>query len=335
MTTIVLDAMGGDYAPEAVIEGLLLALPQMRSRVILIGRMADMQRCLKGTVPDRVELLDAPEVVDMDEKPMEALRKKKNSSLVMGIDLVKQGRAEAFVSAGSTGACTAGSLLSWRQITGIRRPAIGSAMPNKHGRFLLLDAGASPDVDPEDLIQFAIMGRAYMSSVMGRKNPTVHLMNIGEEPGKGNAFSKAAYECLSGFSWFRGNMETKDVFKSQVDVAVCDAFVGNMILKTAEGVAEYMSSMIKEQLPTNPLLKLPYLPLRKVMAPIRKQMDYAEIGGSPLLGLNGVCIICHGRSNPKAMMNALLQAESAIEHNLQDAIRAGLTEAFPTSAVVG
>lgn len=318
--------MGGDYAPEAVVQGLLQALPELKSSVTLVGRESEIMALLGGKLPPNVTILHADEVIEMDDKPLDALRKKKNSSLVRGIDLVKKGEAEAFVSAGSTGACTAGALLSWRQIPGIRRPAIASTMPNKFGQFLLLDAGASPDVDPADIVQYAVMGRAYMTSVLGRENPKVHLMNIGEEPGKGNAFAKACYEQLKQYPWFAGNMETKDVFKSRVDVAVCEAFVGNMILKTAEGVAEYMSSIIREQIPTNPIAKLLYLPLRKVMAPVKKQMDYAEIGGSPLLGLNGVCIICHGRSNPKAMKNALLQAELAIQHNLQDAIRAELAE---------
>jgi phosphate acyltransferase len=211
---------------------------------------------------------------------------------------------------------TAGALLSWRQIEGVRRPAIASTFPNKHKNFVLLDAGASPDVDPENLVDFALMGKNYSEGLMGRKNARVHLLNIGEEPGKGNAFAKEAYEHLSRFDWFAGNIEGKDLFKQNVDVVVCDAFVGNIVLKTAEGVAEYVMTSIRDRVPTGTLQKLPFLPLRKLLAPLRKQLDYAEYGGSPLLGLNGVCIICHGRSNAKAIKNALLQAEAAIQCNL-------------------
>lgn len=325
MKTIVLDAMGGDFAPQAVVEGLLLALPRLVSHVILVGNEEQIVPHFHGKpIPANVEIVATTQVVEMDDKPLDAIRKKKDSSLVVGVGLIKQGRAHAFVSAGSTGACTACSQLSWRQIPGIRRPAIATNMPSHCGGFLLLDAGASPDVMPADLLEFSVMGRAYAEKVMDRPNPKVHLLNIGEEPGKGNAFAKEAFDLLKGHDWFAGNLEPKDAFKQPVDVLVCEAFAGNLVLKTAEGVAEYMASLIREQVPTNPLAKLFFLPLKKVMAPVKKQMDYAEVGGSPLLGLNGVCVICHGRSNPKAIMNALFQAETALEHDLQAGIKEGL-----------
>jgi glycerol-3-phosphate acyltransferase PlsX len=240
--------------------------------------------------------------------------------MAVAANLVKSGEAKAFVSAGNTGAATAISLLTWRQIPGIHRPAIGSMIPSRGNGFLLLDAGASPDIDPENIVEFSIMGRAYMERVEGRTNPKVHLLNIGEEEGKGSAWAKQCQTILSNYPWFAGNIEGKDMFAEDVDVVVCDAFVGNIVLKTCEGVAEFMAELIKNEVPNNPLLKLPYLPMRKAMAPVRKKMDYAEVGGSPLLGLNGICIIAHGRSDARAIKNAILMAERAIDGDLIQAI---------------
>ena len=260
----------------------------------------------------------------MHETPTEALRKKRDSSMWIGAQLVKEGIARAFVSAGNTGAATAASVLSWRQIPGLHRPAIASEIPNYFGKFLLLDAGASPDVDPGHLVEFALMGRAYASRIMGKPNPTVHLLNIGEEEGKGNKFAKEAYRLLAAHPWFAGNIEGKDMFHTDCDVVVCDAFVGNVVLKTSEGVAELILKMLRDGLPSNKLAQIPYLPLKKLVAPMRKRMDYAETGGSPLLGLNGICIIAHGRSNARAIQNALLLAEKAVDEQLVETIAASV-----------
>lgn len=325
--------MGGDHAPAEIVAGALEAAPLLNRKILLVGDPNRMRPFLPAQLPANIEIVPATQTVDMDEKPLEAFRKKKDSSIMVGINLVKDNRAGAFVSAGNTGACSSSSLLVWRQIPGIHRPAIASQLPNYHNGFLLLDAGASPDVDPEHLVEFAIMGRAYAEQVMGRKNPSVHLLNIGEEEGKGNAFAKQAYNLLKGFEWFRGNVEGKDIYHQPVDVVVCDAFVGNIVLKTSEGVAELITKMIREEVPTNPLVKLLYWPVRKVSAPLKKKMDYAEYGGSPLLGLNGITIICHGRSNAKAIKNALLVAEKSIDGRLVESIRERVTEAnLDTSA---
>lgn len=318
--SIVLDAMGGDHAPQEIIRGGLDACAHIRGDLILVGDEAVIKANLPSQVPGNVKIVHASQVVEMDEKPLDAYRKKKDSSMMVGIKLIKEGRAEAFVSAGSTGSASATALLTWRQVTGIHRPAIGTQLPNHHGGFVLLDAGASPDVDPEHLVEFAILGRAYAQSVMDRKNPRVHLVNIGEEPGKGNAFAKQAYQLLSRFEWFAGNIEGKDMFNSRCDVVVCEAFVGNVILKTAEGVAEMFARHVKAGVPDN-FMKALYWPVKKVMAPIRKQMDYDEVGGSPLLGLNGICVIAHGRSNAKAIRNAILNADKAVGAHLVDNIR--------------
>ncbi|MDR3688383.1 MAG: phosphate acyltransferase PlsX [Fimbriimonas sp.] len=319
--TIALDVMGGDHAPQAIVVGALEAAPLLKSRLLLVGDEAKFKQFLPNHLPPNVELRHASQSVDMEEKPLHAYRMKKDSSLMVAARLVKDGEAEALVSAGNTGAASATSLLQWRQIHGIHRPAIASQFPSKHGGFVLLDAGASPDVDPEHLVEFAIMGRSYVQKLMGRDNPQVHLLNIGEEDGKGNAFAKQAHQLLRRHAWFAGNIEGKDMFAKQVDVIVCDAFVGNIVLKTCEGVAEFIVDTIRSQVPTHPASRLLYWPVRKVTRPLRKQMDYAEIGGSPLLGLNGLCMICHGRSNPKAIRNALLTTEKALERELVETIR--------------
>lgn len=327
--TIAVDAMGGDNAPGEIVAGVLLAAPEISHRILLLGDAAQIEALLPKPCPTNISIHPTTQVIGMEEKPLEALRKKKDSPLVVGANLVKCGEAQALVSAGNTGAATAASLLAWRQVQGLHRPAIASQMPNKHGGFIIIDSGASPDVDPEHLVEFAIMGRAYVEKIMGRKNPGVHLVNIGEEEGKGNAFAKEAHRLLKQHPWFRGNVEGKDIYRTPVDVVVCDAFVGNIMLKTSEGVAEWIGQEIKSQIPEG-LSKLLYWPVRKVMAPLRKKIDYAEIGGSPLLGLNGVCIIAHGRSNAKAIKNALLMAQKAIDNELVETIRERVLAELPS-----
>jgi glycerol-3-phosphate acyltransferase PlsX len=321
MAKIALDAMGGDNAPREIVMGALEAATQISSSILLIGDPAKIDQFLPKPCPANIQIHPASEVIEMHEKPIEAIRKKKDNSINVGVELVKQEAAQVFISAGNTGACTAASLLSWRQMHGFHRPAIASEFPNYHGKFVLLDAGASPDIDPEQLIEFAIMGRAYANIVMGRPNPRVHLLNMGEEEGKGNQFAKAAYPLLAKHSWFAGNIEGKQMFDDPVDVVVCDAFVGNIVLKTAEGVGEVIMRMIRDEVPKSKLAALPYLPLRKLFAPLRKKIDYAEYGGSVLMGLNHLTIICHGRSNAKAIKNALLLAQKAIDTGLMDRLR--------------
>ena len=326
---IALDAMGGDHAPAEIVHGAIQAAPFVSHKILLVGQPDAIKRHLGDNPPANLEIVPATEVVDMHEKPTEAIRKKKDSSMAIAANLVKSGDAGAFVSAGNTGAATAISLLTWRQVQGVHRPAIGSMIPSRGDGFLLLDAGASPDIDPENILEFAIMGRSYMDRVQGRRNPKVHLLNIGEEEGKGSAWAKQCQTLLAPYPWFAGNIEGKTMFDANVDVVVCDAFVGNIVLKTCEGVAEFMAEMIKNEVPTHPLGKLPYLPMRKAMAPVRKKMDYAEYGGSPLLGLNGICIIAHGRSSAKAMKNAILMAQRAIDGDLVNSIRNSVAGELP------
>lgn len=318
--------MGGDFAPNEVLKGALEALPSLHMPLLLVGPPKEIEAHVRAA-GGNVEIVEALEQVAMDEPPLESFKTKKNSSIAVGARLVKEGRAKAFVSAGNTGAATATCHLLWRQMAGIHRPAIASPMPNSKEGWLLLDAGASPDIDPEHLVEFALMGRAYARKAMGRPNPKVHLINIGEEPTKGNLLAKSAHKLLAAYPWFAGNIEGKDLFFEECDVVVCDAFVGNVILKTAEGTAEFILRSLRDALPAHPIARLPYWPMRKLTAPMRKRMDYAEIGGSPLLGLNGLCTICHGRSNAKAIRNALLQTQRAIEGEVLSAIHQGLVEA--------
>ena len=329
--SIAVDAMGGDHAPEAIVRGVLDASSEVKHKIFLVGDIERLKMLMPNKMPQNVELIHASECIEMSEKPMEALRKKRDSSISVGIDLVKTKRAEVFVSAGNTGACTAGCLISWKPIEGFKRPAIASPFPNLHDGFYLLDAGASPDIDPEQILDFAVMGRSYVKCVAGRPYPRVHLLNIGEEAGKGNAFAKKAYDLLSRFDWFAGNIEGKDMFHIKCDIVLCDAFVGNIVLKTAEGIGELVDKLIKQQIPKNKFARLPYLPARNLFAPLRKKMDYAEIGGSPLLGLNGLGIICHGRSDARAMKNAVLLAQKGIDSRLVHEMRAAIQVEKETS----
>lgn len=322
---IAVDAMGGDHAPEQIVAGAVLAAPLIKGSIVLVGDLSRIEACISGPMPKNVDVHSASQVVEMADKPLEAIRQKKDSSLAVCVGLVKDGHAQAMVSAGNTGAVTAASLLAWRQMPGVHRPAIASPIPNRHGQFILLDAGASPDVEAENLLEFAVMGRAYAQCVLGRKDPKVHLLNIGEEPGKGNAFAKEVYGLLCGHEWFAGNIEGKDMFTSRCDVVVCDAFVGNIVLKTAEGVGEFIFEEIRAAVPSG-VKRLLFVPLKTALAPLRKKVDYAEYGGSPLLGLNGLCMICHGRSDAKAIKNAILSAATALDHDLVNSISKAISQ---------
>lgn len=309
--------MGGDYAPKETVAGAVAAAPEMHGTILLIGRKDEIEKVHVGAFPKNIEIIEAPEVVEMHDEPVNAVRRKRNSSLVMGADLVKRGEADAFVSAGNTGAMTAAAHMMWRTIPNITRPAIATVVPCRTGCFVLLDSGATVDADPENLYEFAIMGSVYAESVLGLKNPRVALLNIGEEETKGNQLTKAAYKLLkSDFPGFIGNVEGKHVFDGDVDVVVCDAFVGNVLIKTAQGLGQFVIDMFKESAPKNPLARLPLLLLKGGINRLKKRMDYAEYGGAPLLGVDGICFICHGHSNAKAIKNALLMAQKGHDKHL-------------------
>ena len=314
---IALDAMGGDYAPKEIVAGAVAAAPETHGKILLIGRKQEIERVHPGPFPSQIEIIEAPEVVEMDDEPVNAVRRKRNSSLVMGADLVKRGEADALVSAGNTGAVTAAAHLMWRTLPNISRPAIATVIPCRTGCFVLLDSGATVDADPENLYEFAIMGAVYAESVLGLKSPRVALLNIGEEESKGNQLTKATFKLLKNrVPNFVGNVEGKHLFDGNVDVVVCDAFVGNVLLKTAQGLGAFVIEMFKDSAPKNPLMRLPLILLKGGINRLRKRMDYAEYGGAPLLGVEGICFICHGHSNAKAIKNALLLAQKGHDNNL-------------------
>ena len=321
---IAVDAMGGDLAPAAVVEGALRAARDYQLDVILVGRTAQIAPLLEqfGPVPSGVEVVDAPDVVEMHDEPAQAVRPKKGASLVVCADLLREGRASAMFSAGNTGAAVAVATLRLGRIPGIDRPAIASLLPNMTGLTVLLDAGATKDGEAHFLQQNAVMGSIYAHELLGIEKPRVGLMNIGEEEGKGNRLVREAYPLLqSAPIHFVGNIEGPDLFNGRVDVAVCDGFTGNIILKVGEGVAEFILNLIRAEVNAQPLLKIPAGMLKPAFGRIKRRTDYGERGGAPLLGVNGVCIIGHGRSNAVAVANAIRTAGEAVRHGIIEKIR--------------
>lgn len=313
---IALDAMGGDHAPKEIVAGAVAAASEIKGKILLIGQREAILKVHPGQMPSQIEIVDAPEVVAMDDEPVSAVRRKKNSSLVMGATMVKNGEADAFISAGNTGAVTAAAHLLWKTIPNIARPAIATVIPSKSGCFVLLDSGATVDAEPNHLYEFAIMGSVYAESVLRLKSPKIALLNIGEEPTKGNSLTKATYKLLEGMPNFVGNVEGKNVFEGGVDVVVCDAFVGNVLLKTAQGLGAFVIEMFRDSAPKNFVARLPLLLLKRGINRMRKRMDYAEYGGAPLLGVDGICFICHGHSNAKAIKNAIILAQRGHDMHL-------------------
>lgn len=321
MTKIAVDAFGGDYAPEQIVEGALLAAELDGIRLILTGQKDKLTSLIEEKPgSDLIEIVHAPEVIQMDESA-EAVRLKTNSSLVVAADLVKAGAASALVSAGSTGAIMAASVLRIRRIKGVERPAITSLMPTRSGISLIVDVGANVDCKPSQLVQFAQMGSIYAESVLRVHNPQVGLLNIGHEPTKGNNAVKEAYPLLQRASLnFMGNIEGRDISRGECDVIVCDGFVGNVVLKFAEGLAESLFGMMKEEFTSSIPATLGALLLKSGFKQIKKKLDYTEYGGAPLLGVNGVVIIAHGGSNAKAIYNAIRVANRAVEQNVVQGI---------------
>ena len=322
MTKVAVDAFGGDYAPEQIVEGALRAAELDGISVILAGNEARLKALVNGKPgSDRIEIEHAPQVIQMDEDPVEAVRKKDQSSLVVAARLVKEGRAEALVSAGSTGATMAASLFTIRRIKGVERPAITSLMPTLSGMALVVDVGANVDCRPNQLVQFAQMGSIYAEHVLKIHEPRVGLLNIGHEPSKGNHLVKEVYPLLQNASLnFVGNIEGRDISRGDCDVIVCDGFVGNVVLKFAEGLSEALFGMMKEEFTSSIPSAAGALLLKPGFRRIKKKVDYTEYGGAPLLGVNGVVIIAHGGSNAKAIYNAIRVAKQGAEQNIVQGI---------------
>lgn len=323
MMKIAVDAMGGDFAPREIVKGALNAALELRFGIILVGDEELVRAELYGCdTSGLVSIVHAPEVIGMKEHPAVAVRRKKGSSIVRAAQLVKEGAAEAMVSAGSTGAVMASALLGLGRIKGIDRPAIAGVLPNEKGLTVLLDAGANVDCKPQHLLQFGIMGYLYAKKILGIANPRVGLLSNGEEETKGNEITQVAYPLLlsSGIN-FIGNVEGRDIFRGTVDVVVCDGFVGNIVLKTGEGLAGALLKMMKEEVTKSWLAKMGTVMAEPALKGLQRRIDYTEYGGAPLLGANGVFIICHGSSSAKAIKNAIKVAGESVENRLVEAIR--------------
>ena len=329
---IAVDAMGGDFAPQAIVEGALLAVRECADIdcLYLVGDepaiRAELARC--GGNPGRVEVRHASEVIGMGESPAAAVRRKKDSSINRSMDLVKNGEADAVFAAGSTGAAVAAATLKLRTLEGIRRPGIAVAMPTPADKpVVLIDGGATTDCTPEILMQFAIMGAAYSRKVIGQADPKVGLMSVGTEEAKGNALSKETFELLEQAPvHFIGNVEGHDLFEGEVDVVVCDGFTGNVILKTSESVAHAIGKWLKREMTRNPIRILGALLLSGGLRALKKKTSQKNYGGAPLLGVNGICIIGHGSSDQIAAKNGILQAVQAVEHRVNQAILDGVRQ---------
>lgn len=326
MRKIAIDAMGGDRAPASIVQGAIAAAKKSEGRfeVVLVGDENIVKKELDEHKPysSNISVIHAPETIGMSESPTEALRKKGNSSISVLTRLMKDNKIDGIISAGNTGAYTASCLLTVRKMKNVKRPTIGTYIPCENGIGFLLDVGANPVCRPQHLLQFSIMGSIYVEYMLKIKNPRVGLLNIGEEKSKGNELSVETYKLLKDSSLnFIGNIEGRDILKGTADVIVCDGFVGNIILKYTESFFDVFRKKINIKARMNPRSKLGLFMLSPVLKKIMKEFDYQEYGGVPLLGINGVAIICHGDSSPKAIMNAIERAYLMIVREVNEHIR--------------
>ncbi len=322
---IAVDAMGGDNAPLEIVKGCVGALHRNeRLKLLLLGKGEDIEDALKGYKTQRIEIQHTDEVIQGDDAPVEAIKKKKDSSMVVGLQKVRNGQADAFISAGNTGALLAGALLRVGRIKGIDRPALAPILPTTEGGgVMLIDAGANAECKPINLLQFGFMGSAYMEGIMDIESPKVALINIGIEKSKGNILTKDAYRLLKKSSLnFIGNIEARDALSGVADVLVCDGFVGNVILKLTEGLAMSLFAQLKEEFTANTLTKMAALMLKPGLTRIKDTLDYKQYGGAPFLGIKGGCIKAHGSSDALAIENAIMQAIKFIDEGIESKISA-------------
>lgn len=324
---IVVDAFGGDNAPLCNIEGAASAVKELGITVVLVGKEDEIKECAaeNGIDLKGIEIVNAPDVFSMHDAPTDILKKGKDSSLAVGMKYAAEGNADAFVSAGSTGAVVVGGTFICKRIKGVKRPALGSVVPTREGKTLITDIGANAECRPEMLCQFAAMATAYLTKVEGVENPTVGLLNIGTEETKGGELQIEAYKQLknSGLN-FVGNVEARDVPEGAVDAVITDGFTGNIALKMYEGVSMTLFRIIKKLFKTNPITLISGAIIKPYMGGLKKKFDYAETGGAPLLGVKVPIIKAHGSSNAKAIKNAIKQAVAAARNNLVGAIAEGL-----------
>ncbi|HEX6907050.1 MAG TPA: phosphate acyltransferase PlsX [Terriglobales bacterium] len=330
MATIAVDAMGSDRAPKPEIEGAILAARHHQVQVLLVGREEVLRQELAhhpqaARLP--IEIVHASEAITMDDKAVQALRAKRDSSMRVGIRLVHEGRADGFVTAGNTGAAMATAKIILGTLPGVDRPALAAVFPTAAGTAaILLDVGANVDCKPQNLEQFAIMGEIYFRSIFGTRRPRVGLLSIGEEESKGNELTREAYKLMKQLPiHFVGNVEGRDLYNGQVDVIVCDGFVGNVALKISEGVVELVREALKDSLRATITRQVGFLLSRKAFVEFKKRVDYTEYGGAPLLGLKGVCIVSHGSSNSNAIKNAVRVASEFAQHQINAKIEQELS----------
>lgn len=325
---IAVDAMGGDNAPEMVVQGAVQAVAESGIDITLVGDAEIVRSALgRRSETTSIEIHHCGETVHMDESPIKAVRMKKDSSIRVAFDLLKRGRVDAVVSAGNSGATMAAGMLILGKIEGIERPALASIIPGDKGRVILIDVGGNVDCRPIHILNFGLMADAFSESCLGLNDPKVGLLNIGKEAGKGNEQVKTAYKLLQESSLnFVGNVEGQDIFSGQVQIVVCDGFVGNVALKLAEAMAENVSRRLKDDMMESLLGKVLAVFGKSFFEKFEKTLDYAEYGGAPILGINGVGIVCHGGSSARAIKNAIMMAVDYVEKNVQDRLAVQVSE---------
>lgn len=320
---IALDAMGGDRGPEELVSGAVLAVQESTLSVTLLGDAARLQAALSHhSYPvERLEVVHTSQVIDMDESPFDGIRKKKDSSIVRAFALHREGRVDAVVSAGNSGATMAAAIKYLGRLEHISRPGIAGIFPTMKGPVVMMDVGANVDCRPRHLFEFGIMAAAFARELFGIEHPRIGLLSIGEEGGKGNVLVKKSHDIFKKSSLnYIGNVEGRDTFLGDVDVIVCDGFVGNVCLKLSEGLAEAVIAMLGDEIKKSTKAKFGYLLAKDAFRSFRKRVDYAEYGGAPLLGLKGTGIVCHGRSNATAIKNAIRVAAEMVQHRVNDHI---------------
>ncbi|HEX5131599.1 MAG TPA: phosphate acyltransferase PlsX [Candidatus Krumholzibacteria bacterium] len=335
---IAVDAMGGDKGPRVVVAGAIdaaLARPG-EIQIVLVGREEQLRPLVGGVDSSLVEIVHASESIDMHEPPATAIRRKKDASISVALRLIREHRADAMVSAGNTGAVVASSLITIGRLHGVSRPAISTLWPNKRQGAVVLDVGANHECTPKNLVQFAVMGSVFAERNLGIKNPRVGLLNIGEERSKGNELVRDSYALLEADPriTFVGNVEGRDVFDGAADVVVCDGFVGNVILKFSESIYSFLSHLVRDEIRRGMMAKAGALLMKPAFTNIRSRLDYAEYGGAPLLGVNGVVIISHGKSSRRAIKNAILAAAKSLNANVNEHIERRFAESTENVASV-
>ena len=318
---IAVDAMGGDFAPQAIVEGAYLAAKNHGVRVILVGDEDQVSKELSKYPTSKlpIYLHHAPHVVAMHDSPSVVIRRMKDTSIKVAIDLSREGEATGIVSAGNSGAAMALAMYLFKKLEGVDRPAIATTHPTPNGLTVLIDSGGNVDCKAYHLVQFAMMGDAYAKYILGTKEPRIGILSNGEEEGKGNELTREAHEILSKADMnYIGYVEGRDLNSGEVDVIVCDGFVGNVALKISEGLWETISAILKWEAQDNIRAKVAYFLMKRAMRRLEKRLDYSEYGGAPLLGINGNCVISHGSSNGKAIMNAILLASNLAKNRLNE-----------------